>query len=267
MESNVQQRSGVLFDLYGTLADVVVDELSPDFWAKLAAHTEAGKRAESAQRLRIIYDALMAEECAMGTKHGFLMDTLFHKLLTCFQVPESVETPESFARKFRKYSIVSLVLKPYTVSLLTILRKNNIAVGSLSNTEAILTNYDLTVSGLKPFFDSISLSSEIKREKPDPIAFDIATKRLGLPKSAVVYVGDNFADDVVGALSASMDVIYLNNESKAGHQYPPSQNRVIRADPSLRSILNALMALDILKTLPLDERHTRLHSQQLTGSL
>jgi len=154
------------------------------------------------------------------------------------------------------------------VSLLTILRKNNIAVGLLSNTEAILTDYDLTVSGLKPFFDSITLSSEIKAEKPDPIAFDIATKRLGLPKSAVVYVGDNFAYDVVGALSASMDVIYLNNESKAGHQYPPSQNRVIRTDPSLHSILNALMALNILKTLPLDERHTRLHShKQLTGYL
>ena len=106
----------------------VVDELSPYFWAKLAAHTETGKRAGSAQCLKMTYDALMAEECAMGTKYGLLMDTLFHKLLACFQVPESVATPESFAWKFRKYSIVTLALKPYTLQLLTILRKNNIAV-------------------------------------------------------------------------------------------------------------------------------------------
>jgi|GEM_PF-1808546 len=262
MENNIQQSSGVLFDLYGTLADVVVDELSPDFWAKLAEHTEAGKRAGSAQRLKMTYDALMAEECRIGTKHGFLMDTLFHKLLACFQVPESVETPESFAWKFRKYSIVSLDVKPYTVQLLTMLRKNNIAVGLLSNTEAILTDYDLTVSGLKPFFDSITLSSEIKREKPDPIAFDIATKRLGLPKSKVVYVGDNFADDVVGALSASMDVIYINNESKAGHQYPPSHNRVIQSGTSLQALLGALTELDIITARSLDGHNKRLHSHK-----
>ena len=66
------------------------------------------------------YDALMAEECAIGIKHGFVMDTLFHKLLACFQVPESIETPESFAWKFRKYSIVSLALKPYAVQHLNL---------------------------------------------------------------------------------------------------------------------------------------------------
>ncbi len=251
MACNVKHTTGVLFDLYGTLADVKVDELSPDFWTKLAEHTETGKRAGNAQHLKKIYDALMAEERAMGTKHGFFMDILFQRLLACFQVPESVETPESFAWKFRKYSIVSLDVKPYTLPLLTILRKNNLAVGLLSNTEAILTDYDLTVSGLKPLFDSITLSSEIQVAKPDPVAFDIATTRLGISKSAIVYVGDNFADDVIGALSASMDVIYLNNESKILPHYPPSNKRVIRAETSLYSILDALTKLKILTHLPL----------------
>lgn len=245
-KKEIKNRSGVLFDLYGTLLDVEVDELSPEFWVKLAAHTEVGKRAGGGEELRMVYNSLMTEECNAGTEHGFFMESLFHKLLAWFQVAENDETPASLAWNFRKFSIVSLELKPYTVELLSLLRQSNIAVGLLSNTEALLSEYDLTVTGLKNLLDSITLSSDIKVKKPNPKAFDIALQRLGLPKSAVVFVGDNLADDVAGALGASMDVLYINDRKEPVELELLAQNRVVRANPSLASILKGLAELDVL---------------------
>jgi putative hydrolase of the HAD superfamily len=245
-KKEIKNRSGVLFDLYGTLLDVEVDELSPEFWVKLAAHTEVGKRAGGGEELRMVYNLLMTEECNAGTEHGFFMASIFQKLLARFQVAESDETPDSLAWNFRKYSIVSLELKPYTVELLSLLRQRNIAVGVLSNTEALLSEYDLTVTGLKKYLDSITLSSDIKVKKPNPMAFDIALQRMGLPKSAVIYVGDNLADDVAGALGASMDVLYINDRKEPVELELLAQNRVVRANPSLASILKGLAELDVL---------------------
>jgi len=62
------------------------------------------------------------------------------------------------AREFRSATTVSLTIRTYTVELLSLLRNENKRLALISNTESLLTDYDLDVLGIK----SISTSSSYR---------------------------------------------------------------------------------------------------------
>ncbi len=58
--------------------------------------------------------------------------------------------------------------------------------------------------GVLGYFDATIFSDEIGYGKPDARIFLTAAKRLGLPPSDILHVGDNIENDVRGAQSAGM---------------------------------------------------------------
>jgi HAD superfamily hydrolase (TIGR01509 family) len=62
----------------------------------------------------------------------------------------------------------------------------------------------LTESGLAEYFDVIVLSKDIGYRKPDRRIFLHVAKLLELNPGQVVFVGDSFADDVLGPSAAGM---------------------------------------------------------------
>lgn len=69
--------------------------------------------------------------------------------------------------------------------------------------------------GLGQFFvDSIS-SSEFGVAKPDARIFHAAAGKAGVPAAQVVHVGDDGALDVLGALGAGMQTVWVNREQHA----------------------------------------------------
>ena len=69
---------------------------------------------------------------------------------------------------------------------------------------------------LIPFFEAVSVSSEVGFLKPSAVLFEHALRMLGLPAGAVVHVGDSFAEDVVGAKSAGLAAVLLQRTRKNG---------------------------------------------------
>ena len=69
---------------------------------------------------------------------------------------------------------------------------------------------------LMPFFEAVSVSSEVGFLKPSAVLFEHALRMLGLPAGAVVHVGDSFAEDVVGAKSAGLAAVLLQRTGKNG---------------------------------------------------
>ncbi len=64
--------------------------------------------------------------------------------------------------------------------------------------------------GLGAFFaDSIS-ASEYGVAKPDPRIFHAAAQKLGVASSEVLHVGDDAALDVLGAMAAGMQTVWVN---------------------------------------------------------
>lgn len=64
--------------------------------------------------------------------------------------------------------------------------------------------------GLTPLFDAIVLSGEVGVHKPDLRVFNHATRLLGVPNESCVFVGDNPDADIVGALNAGMEAVWID---------------------------------------------------------
>ena len=64
--------------------------------------------------------------------------------------------------------------------------------------------------GIAELFDVIVYSAELGIHKPDRRIFDHAANLLGIPNAQCLFVGDDPDSDVVGALSAGMEVVWLD---------------------------------------------------------
>lgn len=58
--------------------------------------------------------------------------------------------------------------------------------------------------GLKNFIDYIVTSEETGLEKPAPIMFELALKKLNLPANETAYFGDSFERDIIGAYNCGI---------------------------------------------------------------
>ena len=85
---------------------------------------------------------------------------------------------------------------------------------------AIVTNVDpdrmqfqrhkIDALDLTPLFDAIVMSGEVGVHKPDRRVFDRATQLLGVSNEDCVFVGDNPNADIVGALNAGMEAVWID---------------------------------------------------------
>jgi len=91
---------------------------------------------------------------------------------------------------------------------------------------ALITNGDgaqqrakLERTRLAPFFADVVVSGDVKISKPDPAIFKVSEKNLGLPTTALAYIGDRLDVDVAGAKAAAWTAIWLDRKGMPG---PPT---------------------------------------------
>jgi putative hydrolase of the HAD superfamily len=76
--------------------------------------------------------------------------------------------------------------------------------------------------GLGRFFAHSLSASEFGVAKPDARIFHAAAERAGVSAFSVLHVGDDAALDVLGALDAGMQAVWVNREQRAwGHAQEP----------------------------------------------
>jgi len=81
---------------------------------------------------------------------------------------------------------------------------------------AVISNWDqrlrplLARLGLSEFFEPIIVSVEVGFAKPSPQIFERAVSLLGMPARAIIHVGDSFAEDITGAISAGLHAVLID---------------------------------------------------------
>lgn len=221
--------ANILFDLYGTLADIRTDEESPAFWARLA---EGG-----ATFTRERYLARCREEADKLPQGGEIDLLRVFSALTGFEGKALSE----FARFFREASRLRLRLFPFAAELLSALRAAGARLFLFSNAQACFTREELRILGLEDRFDGILLSSEAGVKKPSPSFFEYGFRRLGLTAEESVYVGNDLVDDVGGAHGVGMRCLYLQTEQSGEYQNPPAPDFRARDLKDALGILSALI--------------------------
>ena len=97
-------------------------------------------------------------------------------------------------------------------------------------------NADVTRIGLGAYFCGAVSARDVGVGKPDGRIFAAAAQHLGLQASEVLHVGDDVQLDVIGALQAGMQAVWLNRSAQ------PWPQSALAAAPSVAD-LAALCAL------------------------
>jgi len=103
---------------------------------------------------------------------------------------------------------------------------------------ALLTNWDRRVypvledHGIIHRFSNIFVSSELEREKPDPLLFNHVAKSMRTAPQRILHVGDCFDRDARGALGAGFQSAWINASSKT----PPKGARKLSRLSELKTL-------------------------------
>ena len=87
-------------------------------------------------------------------------------------------------------------------------------LGIISNGDSTQQRKKLTHTGLFSFFDSITISNDIKTPKPNPLIFERCAKEMNLSLDEIIYIGDSLEIDAVGASKAGSHGIWINRFDK-----------------------------------------------------
>lgn len=102
---------------------------------------------------------------------------------------------------------------PEALEVVRKLREMGIKTAIVTNiTPELLVSQKAKVKalGIAQLFDAVIYSAEFGVHKPDRRIFDHAAEILGVSNDQCVFVGDDPASDVAGALNADMEVVWLD---------------------------------------------------------
>jgi putative hydrolase of the HAD superfamily len=233
----------VLFDIYGTLIDIQTDEASMDAYNILSKwleykrvylspdqvkwfyHEEFARRLGTPDQRKAESDAFA--EMVEGKKTsgardaGLFLDSdvndVFRTILTrCCRVasPAIDHLPEDCSHLFRAATRKRMFLYPTIRPGLDELRKGY-RLGIVSNAQEAFTLPELDIYGLRPYFETIVLSSSVGVKKPNPGIFQAALDHLKIEPQHAAFVGNDLFADIMGAGRLGMKTIYLSRPGQA----------------------------------------------------
>ncbi|MEY2422821.1 MAG: putative hydrolase of the superfamily [Acidimicrobiaceae bacterium] len=235
--------SGLLFDLYGTLLDIDVNEQDDATWAAVAdfLHRNGAAHVEPQALHRRFRE--IASQPFVKSREGFVLHFLVESLLREFLGRSSTQLIRTFTETFRSASIRSLDLRPYALPLLKKAKEAGRRVAIVSNTEALVTRVDLRVAGLASEVDAIVLSSQVGSKKPSRHIFSIALRKLAVRADQSIFCGDDWEADILGAVGAGLSAVHLDKHVAIGAVEQTSFPRAVKAHPDIDAIEIALNSL------------------------
>jgi len=136
-----------------------------------------------------------------------------------------------------RYMHDSTVCPPERTQVLEAL-KPRYPLGLLSNFDSAETGMKiLATHGLRRYFSPIHLSEAIGYRKPRREAFLHTAEVMGVGPQDVLFIGDTFALDVVGAKAVGMDVAWFDRQTTPAHLDQPQPDYTISRFTDLLEIL------------------------------
>ena len=192
----------VCFDFDGTLAHFVGD------FAELVdgLRRDLGLTPKDAEPL-----ALVRAQAERRAGPMTFADTVRAALIELESpIPDDLETLA--ARVLRDYS-AQMALLPGAKDVLKLCRAHRLPLALVTNGPADMQHGAVWKVGLGSYFKHLVISGDaaVGVRKPDPRIFGLACAGLEVKPVETVMVGDNLEADVLGALNAGMQAVYLGS--------------------------------------------------------
>jgi putative hydrolase of the HAD superfamily len=226
----------LLFDIYGTLIDIQTDESSMDTYNILSKwleynrvyispdqikwfyHEEFARRLGPPEQRRVESDAfkeIIDEFTARARGIELFLDSdvndVFRTILTrCCNVtgPGLDHLPEDCSHLFRAATRKRMFIYPTVKPGLDEIVKSY-RLGIVSNAQEAFTLPELDLYGLRAYFETIVLSSEVGVKKPNSRIFQKALDNLKIEPQQAAFIGNDLFADIMGAGKLGMKTIYL----------------------------------------------------------
>ncbi len=203
---NVKQVAAVIFDLGGTLEEVIIDpevrrKAVPGFRAA-ALSRGISLTGSNASLLGKLEKGMLAYK---QWKERYMIELSPEMVFSRFIFPEEFfpsfqsdawdELALYFETNFyRRY------MRPEVPRVLEELAERGVHIALISN--IITKSYvhqQLEAYGISSYFSVVATSAECRKRKPDPLMFRETARKLGVPVELAMYVGDTISRDIAGA--------------------------------------------------------------------
>lgn len=227
-----------MFDLYGTLADIHTDEWDMSLWENMSDFYTKKGAEYTAEELNKAYGELVeAEKAVIYAKHPEYkyIDIKIEKVFDKLYSDKGVKADESLvletAKYFRDTSREYVKLYDGIAELLADLKKAGAGVYLLTNAQRAFTWDELGILGIRDIFDGIVISSDEECCKPETAFFKTMLDRYNLDPSTTIMVGNDPTCDILGAVSAGLDSLYIHtNISPELTEAPKSTYTILDGD-------------------------------------
>lgn len=196
-----------LFDLYGTLIDILTDEDSPSFREQFLS--ECGKLFGGADFFKE-YRRLIAIEEAKEIYREADVIKIFFEIARIGGKELSRGEALKAAGAFRRLSTKKFGTYPCVTETLSELKAAGGKVYIVSNAQASFTLEEIRRAGIDKIADGIELSSDFGYKKPSLRFFNYAVDKYSLNKSESVYIGNDISADIIGARVAGLKTAYIH---------------------------------------------------------
>ena len=120
-----------------------------------------------------------------------------------------VELADHLSEDYVYWSPRIVRLVPGTMELLDYL-KPKYHLHLITNGFQEIQDTKLTLSGMKPYFETLTVSEEVGVKKPNPEIFHYALRKANAKAEESLMIGDEMAVDIDGARAAGMDTLFFN---------------------------------------------------------
>ncbi len=244
----------ILFDINGTLIDILTDDHQPDIFRKIRNFLSyQGIYIHKAELHDLYFEVLKEQKRSSKEKHAeFDAVKVWGKILDLRQThhyralaPEIREAlPVILAQMYRAASFCrKLQLYPGVTTVLDELKKEY-PLGIVSDAQSAYGIPELRNIGIAHYFSPVIISGDYGYRKPDTRLFHTALELMKAKPENTVYVGNDMFHDVYGAKEAGMKVVFFH--SNQGDQIPRTG---VEPDYVIKHFPELLTAIEHLKSI------------------
>lgn len=107
------------------------------------------------------------------------------------------------------------ILFPHAIELLKYLKNKNYKLHLITNGFEKTQHSKLKHSGLNDFFKEVITSEGSNSLKPNKEIFDFALEKTKASKEESIMIGDSIEVDIIGAMNAGIDQVFVNHLNMA----------------------------------------------------